>query len=162
MGCDRQERQDRIVAEANAEELAAEEEDLAAMAAAHIVEFCASLDSKMGQKRYERHGCVVTRLTLDHDMTTPKGLAFAEKAVRENPGSLLWGSLPCTAGCTWNFINEQRPGGRRRVKRHRALFRKLLKHFMKVARLNLSLNGEIAFEWPPADAICGRTVKSKP
>ena len=93
-----------------------------AAAAAHIIEYCASRDSRMGQSKFTKDGCTVTRLTIDHDLTTVDGFAAAEEAVYADPGALLWGSLPCTAGCPWNHINEKRPSGRRAVKRHKAIF----------------------------------------
>ena len=75
----------------------------------------------MGDPKHEEYGCTVTRLTLNDDLTTEAGFARGEKAVRDNPGSLLWGSIPCTGGSPWQSINGKTPVGRKRVKRYKAI-----------------------------------------
>ena len=48
-----------LIDKAMAEEVAADEEEVA-LAAAHIIECCTSPDSKMGDPKHVRHGCTVT------------------------------------------------------------------------------------------------------
>ena len=69
-----------------------------------IVEFCCSGDSLIGSRAPP--GCEVIRLTADDDLTTPGGLAKAMDAVSA-PGIpvLLFGSLPCTGGSTYQYIS---------------------------------------------------------
>ena len=38
------------------------------------VEFCCGENSKTGQRKYQRDGCSVTRLTLEDDVATNRGL----------------------------------------------------------------------------------------
>ena len=81
----------------------------------HIVEFCCGPNSKIGDKRYQRDGCQVTRITEDDDVTTNKGLYKAIQAVRQE-NCLLWVSIPCTGGSPWQHINAKKPVGAKRVK----------------------------------------------
>ena len=141
----------QLVDEAVAKEVAADEDEVA-LAAAHIIEFCTSPDSRMGDPTNTLNGCTVTRLTLDDDLTTDAGYARGEKAVRDNPGALLWGSIPCTGGSPWQNLNGRTVLGRKRVKRYKAVFRKLLRNFARLAEVNASLGGEAALEWPRACA----------
>ena len=74
-----------------------------------IIEFCTSKDSHLGNSRYEKDGCEVIRLTLQHDMTTDAGLEYAiSKIVEAKDAGIpvqLWVSMPCTAGCPyWAII----------------------------------------------------------
>ena len=87
-------------------------------------------------------------MTIDDDLTTDAGYARGEAAVRDNPGCLLWGSMLCIGGSPWQRLNGRTPVGRKRVKRYKATFRKLLRNFSKLAEINSSLGGETAIEWP--------------
>ena len=83
-----------------------------------IVEFCCGGNSKIGQSKYQRDDCTVTRFTLEDDVTTDQGLYKAFEAVRyEN--CLLRASIPCTGGSPWQNINAKRPGGFEKVKEHK-------------------------------------------
>ena len=86
--------------------------------------------------------------TIDDDLTTEAGFSRGEAAVRDNPGALLWGSMPCTGGSSWQHLNGKTPIGRKRLKRYKATFRKLLRNFARLADINTSLGGEVAIEWP--------------
>ena len=61
----------------------------------NIVEFCCGGNSKIGQSKYQRDGCSVTRLTLEDDVATNEGLYKAIEAVRSD-SCLLWALIPCT------------------------------------------------------------------
>ena len=64
-----------------------------------ILEYCCGPESKMGQVKDR---CRVIRITRENaDQSTPAGRAWASRMAQENPGALLWSSLPCTAGCPW-------------------------------------------------------------
>ena len=84
-----------------------------------LVEFCCSPDSKL------RQGVTVK----------PKVLIFA--------------SLPCTGGCTWQRINSKTVEGGERVESHKQLFRKLFRSLRKLdGSLCKSCDVSIAFELP--------------
>ena len=76
----------------------------------NIVELCRGGNSKIGQSKYQRDGCTVTRLTLEDDVITNQGLYKAIEAVRSE-NCLLWASIPCTGGSPWQNINVKKPGG---------------------------------------------------
>jgi hypothetical protein len=74
-----------------------------------IVEFCCEPDSLMGQPTEASCGCLIVRLTEGDDMTSQSGMAKAMAALRSAGSSvMLWGSLPCTGGCTWQRVNASR------------------------------------------------------
>ena len=62
--------------------------------------------------------------------------------------TILWGSLLCTGGCTWNYINGQTPEGRARIQEHITLMTQLLKNFIIAARLIIGNGGFVCFEGP--------------
>ena len=47
----------------------------------NIVEFCCGGNSKIGKSKYQRDGCIATRLILDDDVITNQGLYKATEAV---------------------------------------------------------------------------------
>ncbi len=73
-----------------------------------IMESCCGNESQLGRKWPEARGCEVIRLTEDIDLTSKSGLDFAKKKIDELPNSniLLWSSIPCTGGSTWQYVNE--------------------------------------------------------
>ena len=69
-----------------------------------IVEFCCGRDSRIGRRAPA--GCEVIRLTIEDDLTTDAGLEKALRAVGDlRVPTLLFGSLPCKGGSSWQFIN---------------------------------------------------------
>ena len=85
-----QKKRKELVSAAQAEEFVADEEEASlAAAAAHIIEYCTPRDSRMGQSKFTKDGCTVTRLTIDHDLTSVDGYAAAEEAVYSDPEALL-------------------------------------------------------------------------
>ena len=73
-----------------------------------LVEFCCGPDSVLGQPTAHNSGCNIIRLTLEDDVTTPKGHAKAMKAV-EGKNCLLWASMPCTGGARGNISTRSSP-----------------------------------------------------
>ena len=49
-------------------------------------------------------------------------------------------------------LNGKTVLGRKRVKRYKAAFRKLLRNFARLAEISAGLGGEAALEWPRACA----------
>ena len=72
----------------------------------HIIEFCTSENSKIGDKRYIWNGCSVLRCSLNN-VTTNAGLKRALDGVSK-PGCLLWASMPCIGGSPWQH-NRHKP-----------------------------------------------------
>ena len=113
-----------------------------------VVEVCCRSDSAMGAEKYTARGAVVFRVTEKSDFTTAAGLNEALEFVRANPGCDVFGSLPCTAGCSWWRVNRSRGVGLEMLKIHRLKFRALIKNFVVLAREARLLGGDIHFEWP--------------
>ena len=119
-----------------------------------LIEFCTSEDSELGAKsNFDRAGCNVTRLTIDNDLSTPEGLEFAlaqvDKAALQGHSIDLWGSLPCTAGTSWWYINlAQYASAEALLAAHTDTFKRLLGNFSMVAQYVICLGGRVHFEWP--------------
>ena len=113
----------------------------------NIVEFCCGENFQIDQNKYQRDGCLVTRLTLEDDVTTNQGFYKATEAARfEN--CLLWASIPCTGGSPWQNNNVKKPGGLETIKKHNWLFNKIRTSFKIVANERRKHGGRIAIEWP--------------
>ena len=78
----------------------------------HIVEFCTSENSKIGDERYTNEGCSVMRCSLKDDVTTNAGLKRAIDGVSK-PGCLLWASMPCIGGPLGSTSTVTNLGGQR-------------------------------------------------
>lgn len=117
-----------------------------------LMEYCCSEDSRLGRHKYQVMGCSVIRLTEKHDLTTESGLEEAIKAVREARDDEyvhLWGSLPCTGGSPWQFINSKHEGPEERMQEHLGKFEILFfGNFQKVAKEVLNRGGDVLYEWP--------------
>ena len=113
-----------------------------------IVEFCCGAHSLIGQ--LAPANCEVIRLTIDDDLTTQAGLDKAVAAVSDSAmPTLLFGALPCTGGSPYQFLNWRLgPKTRAKIRRHRAIFRVLWRHFVIVADACRRNGGKVAFEWP--------------
>ena len=62
---------------------------------------------------------------------------------------MLWASIPCTGGSSWQHVNLARHGKstRKKVLQHRKTFREIWKCFEVVADECISSGGKIAIEW---------------
>ena len=107
-----------------------------------IIEFCCGPDSLIGRATPQSSGCYVLRLTQEEDVTSEIGWATAMEAVT-GPNVLLWGSLPCTGGSSWQRINKHRPGGHARIRKHFSAFKKMWNSFEQVARSNHEKGGPL-------------------
>jgi hypothetical protein len=121
-----------------------------------IIEFCCGEDSKMGQMTRHSKGCEVVRLTKRHDLTTESGVEFALTEIKRLEKSLgtdkcnilLWVSIPCTGGSSWQNYNKQFPHARELIEEHFKIFHKLWKSLEIVAKAIDDIGGKIAIEWP--------------
>jgi len=118
-----------------------------------IVEFCCGNDSLIGQPGRYTAGCKVIRCTIEHDVLTPEG---ERRAIRgaSHPGSLVWSSIPCTGGSTWQRINlarARREGNTLLEKRVTDLqndARRMIRVLDRVAEASREVGGCLAIEWP--------------
>ncbi len=124
-----------------------------------FVEFCCGPNSLLGQATPASVGCEVVRCTVDHDMTTQRGYRHALEAIRRyHPRQvLLWSSIPCTGGSTWQHVNEAmfKENGDmealQRLEGLRATFRLLWQCLAKLANHVLP-QGTLCIEWPASCA----------
>ena len=112
-----------------------------------IVEFCCGENSKLGEKRY------TIRVTEKDDATKQSTIKRLCKDLRpllcDEGGCkplLIWASLPCTCGCSWQHINILT--NREKVEDHRKLFLKLLKSLKSFMRIMKPFKPELAMELP--------------
>ena len=120
--------------------------------ARRIVEYCCHPDSVLGSRAPAE--CEVIRLTADDDLTTPGGHQKALDAVSV-PGIpvLLYGSIPCTGGSTYQYINWCKgPATRTKIRKHWAVFNRLWRNFRVVADACIANGGRVAIEWPKSCA----------
>ena len=62
---------------------------------------------------------------------------------------LLFGSLPCTGGSTYQYINWYKGATTRaKIRKHWTLFNRLWRSFQTVADACVSNGGHVAIEWP--------------
>ena len=122
-----------------------------------LLEFCCGPESKLGNRsNMVDNDCVVIRLTEEHDMTTEFGYMYAISRIREHEGHhiTLWGSMPCTGGSPWQYVNEcmyYRNGDDKAIKRLRGLrttFRKLFWAFRGLTDEVTQRGGTVCLEWP--------------
>ena len=109
-----------------------------------IVEFCCGSNSLIG--RLAPPDCEVIRLTLEDDVLSAAGFAKALHAVSDNSiPALLFGSLPCTGGSPYQYLNWWRGAKtRRKIRAHWRTFQVLWNAFQDVANTCLNSGGE----WP--------------
>ena len=118
-----------------------------------LVEFCCEADSKLGQARHASSGCHVVRVTEEQDTTKMSTISKLVRQIHqlcnEGGGSnelLIWASLPCTGGCSWQRINEAiNP---EKVQRHRDQYLTLFKSLKQVLRLTKRHKPALATELP--------------
>lgn len=123
-----------------------------------LIEFCCGANSRLGDTKFQLDGCIVIRLTLEHDLTTNEGMEFAMKAIKDTPRGMylhLWGSIPCTAGSPWQHINKHRPNAVEKMNEHLKTFHKLITNFRVVAREVRERGGDVSFEWPTQCSLWG-------
>ena len=96
----------------------------------------------------ESEGCAVTRITLEHDIMSEAGLAYALKAAA-TPHCTLWISMPCTGGSKFSSLNWGKGNGARlKIFQHIRLFYAMLPRVLQVARACRKAGGVICFEQP--------------
>ena len=114
-----------------------------------IIEIATSLDSLIGSIGKQRNDCEVFRITIKEDLRKEQTVHDIVEWSTQ-PNTLLWFSLPCTAGSPWQNINKRKPVGFRKWKQHVRIFRQLWKSVETILdRTHKHKNKPIiAFEWP--------------
>jgi hypothetical protein len=115
-----------------------------------VVEVCTSPDSTLGQAGTEFDNVRVIRITRDTDFGNRTTVRDLVEHIKSMPGTSVHGSLPCTVWSTWQAMALHKGGqayaAELAIRRAESL--KMLRSFIKVAELALSLGGEVSFEWP--------------
>ena len=61
---------------------------------------------------------------------------------------MLYASMPCTGGSSWQLINKIYPSARNKIRKHRIIFNRLWKTFEVLCQIARACNTYIAIEWP--------------
>mgnify|MGYP002810415627 CR=1 FL=1 len=119
-----------------------------------LIELCCSANSRLGADCPESAGCARYRFTEREDLTSASGVRLALEAVhdcqyRAKGNLLIWCSIPCTGGCTWNRINAKFPSAQAKLAAHRELFHKLWSACVRIMCYALATGGAtLVIEWP--------------
>ena len=103
-----------------------------------IVESCCSDSSKLGEKHNASKGCYTVRVMEKDDATKQSTIKRLCKDLRpllcdevgykaRSRPLLIWASLPCTGGCSWQHINILT--NREKIEDHHKIFLRLLRSF---------------------------------
>ena len=123
-----------------------------------MIEYCAFFDSLLSDSKNHRNKCMSFIIDDSIDGRSHKALELTRIAAKQGGAkTVLWGSLPCTGGCTWNYINRKTPEGRARIEGHILLMTQLLKNFIIIARIVINLGGIVCFGWPKKCTYWKRT-----
>jgi len=114
-----------------------------------LILFCSYHDSILADTRLSKGCCRTIIINDEIDARSYKAMELIRFVSYNSEGRVaLWASLPCTGGCTWNFINARTPEGRARIRAHIALMVQLLEKFIVAARIVIKAKGFVFFEWP--------------
>ena len=115
-----------------------------------LIEFCCDANSNIGNIGKEL-GVEVVRLHKEAlDLTNPFIIAQVTDFIKANPGVSIWGSLPCTSWCTWQYMSIHKYGSSylKKLQGRRRASLKLFSTFVELASLVREGGGEVTFEWP--------------
>ncbi len=125
-----------------------------------LIEICCDKNSRLGQQTEASDGCQVLRITEEDDFTTQECVEKIKNAIQcwgDTKSILVWSSIPCTGGSTWQYVNEavytrsNNELALRRLRNLRSVFEKLWINFELIAEDVISGGGSIVIEWP---AMC--------
>ncbi len=105
------------------------------------------------------YGFATMRITKEERFDTARGVRLALDFVDTCDCCDVWGSLVCTAWCSWNSLNASRLGeafaAQLAWRRRRSL--RMVRSFEKVALKAITQGGRAHFEWP---AFCAGWVQA--
>ena len=115
-----------------------------------VIEICASEASNIGTVGAEFDNVEVIRITKDMDFKNPETIAQIKSLIRACPGASVHGSLPCTVWSTWQTMAIHNLGQQyeTELNKRRQTSLSMLKSFIELAELAMSLGGHASFEWP--------------
>ena len=96
-------------------------------------------------------GVEVVRLYKEAlDLTEPFAIAQVADFIKANPGVSIWGSLPCTAWSSWQYMAVHKYGSSylKKLQGRRRASLRLFSTFVELAELVREGGGEVIFEWP--------------
>ena len=74
-----------------------------------LVELCCEPDSALSAMAVER-GLEALRITKEDRFDLDRGLSRARCFLATHAGADAWASLPCTAWCSWQYVNQAKYG----------------------------------------------------
>jgi len=114
-----------------------------------MVELCCAADSALCAAAGAR-GLDCCRITETERFDLASGLMTARRFIAERQHTDSWSALPCTAWCTWQYINEAKlgPAFAARLGWRRRQSLKMVKHATLCGRDAICRGGGAHFEWP--------------
>jgi hypothetical protein len=98
-----------------------------------LINFCCYEESRLGSSKFHKGACRTIMITEELDGSTHKALELCRMICNHSGSRIaIWGSLPCTGGCTWNYINGRTPEGRAKIEEHVKIMVSLLRNFVCV------------------------------
>ena len=96
--------------------------------------------------------CFVIRITIKEDFTTRRGFRTARRALYMGFGTktLVWISIPCVGGSTWQHINWAKgtEATRDQIREHRRVFEQLWDNIEALDAHVIKSGAKVAIEWP--------------
>ena len=114
-----------------------------------MIEFCCDPNSNMGVVG-KQLGIVICRMAKEtFDLSKPAVILQLLDFVKDHPGISLWGSLPCTAWCSWQHMSVYKHGEayEKKLRGRRAASMRLFSDFVRVATEVRKGGGDVSFEW---------------
>ncbi len=114
-----------------------------------FLEICCDADSGLGALGSE-YGFTTKRITKMERFDTTEGVGIAMDFVDKCKRCDVWGSLMCTAWCSWNHLNASRlgPAFAAELAWRRRESLRMVRSFERVALRAISRGGRAHFEWP--------------
>ena len=114
-----------------------------------LIELCCSLTSELAALG-QAHGMLVQRVAEAERFDLPRGLSLSLAFIGANPVADAWAALPCTAWCTWQFINAAKLGpafvSRLAWRRRHSI--RMVGHAEQCLERAIAGGGGGHFEWP--------------
>ncbi len=114
-----------------------------------LVELCCASASTLSAEADAR-GLETLRITEQDRFDLPRGLNQARSFIRARRDVDAWASLPCTAWCTWQHVNEAKlgPAYSARLAWRRRQSLRMVRHAHLCLRDAIMSGGGGHFEWP--------------
>ena len=115
----------------------------------YLMELCCPPDSRLAQTFIQRKKDAIRVGLPAIDVSTKKGIQEVESMLEKWRPELLWISLPCGPySPIQTLFNESTPEKKEKSMARKHQAKRLIHHGVRAARFQLSLGGDIAWEWP--------------